>query len=72
MSAMDQKVHWIDGGKYSQSKLTLDTNTGLAWLWDNKGNLIKPARSLTIHAGPRAIRKHIYQAAIKAGYLVLT
>ncbi len=65
---MTQKVHWTTKDRYSQSPLVLDEATGLAWLHDWHGNIILPSSELTIHTGPRAIRKPIYKAAIKAGY----
>jgi hypothetical protein len=65
-----QKVHWTTKDKYSQSPLVLDEATGLAWLYDLAGNIIPPSLELKIHAGPIAIRKRIYQAAIDAGYNV--
>lgn len=67
---MKQKVHWTTRDKYSQSMLMLDDVTGLAWLHGHGGHIIKPSSELTIHSGPRAIRKPIYQAAIRTGYNV--
>jgi hypothetical protein len=65
-----QKVQWTTRDRYSQSPLILDEATGLAWLCDRDGNVITPSPELTIQTGPVAIRKSIYQAAIKAGYKV--
>ncbi len=67
---MTQKVHYTMPDKYSQAPLTLDEATGLAWLYDRHGNIVPPSPELTIRTGPVAIRKRIYQAAIRAGYNV--
>jgi hypothetical protein len=67
---MRQKVHWTIKGRYSQSQLVLEEATGLAWLRDRDGKVITPSPELIIQTGPEAIRKRIYQAAIKAGYIV--
>lgn len=64
---MRQKVHWTTKEKYSQSFLVRDDATGLAWLHDRDEHIIKPSSELTIHAGPRAIRKPIYKGAIRTG-----
>lgn len=72
MSCIKQKVHWTANTKYSQSPLVLDHETGLAWLYAPGGRVIKPSKDLTIHSGYVAIRKPIYQAAIRAGYRVKT
>ena len=67
---MNQKAHWTLGQRYSQSHLILDEQTDTAWLYGSHCNLIKPSPGLTIETGYKSIRKHIYLAAIRAGYMV--
>ena len=70
MSSERQKVHWTTETQYSQSPLVYERSSGLAWLRDRDGRVIRPSSDLTIHTGPVAIRKPIYRAAIRAGYSV--